>query len=157
MPSIVSSASQLTQLARRWRIGVKAYKNLFDELPREVGQVSGKLVFKDNPDLLNLAAFQECNEQWAGFQTQKDTLDLRRTVRLQILDIKAGSSGKEEKERRVQALRDGQRTTLKAHRNRLLNRGGMLNIVTTAKKPSTASNAKAFIKLCLGQFLEETE
>lgn len=152
----IADMKEMVKFGRQWRVGKLAFKDLFDDLPKEAGAVYNKFNMKEEPDLLNLIALDACNEAWAADEARRQTKALRKEVNAKIRKIRATAeypAARRRKESR--ALRRELNTKARTTREDILERGGMLASIDDADKASKAYNAKVFMVLCLGKFIDE--
>ena len=147
MPSFVSAAAELRDLAKKWRVGQRAYNDMFDVLPREEGQVYGEVRLKDTPtDPYHRYVFEDCNEQWCKQEVQRRTKNDRYAIK------QAKQSGvKKEELRAMRKLATRKQALIQ---QQLTESNGLLGKINNATKSSEAANAKAFLILCLGEYIQ---
>ena len=132
-----------------------AFKDLFDDLPKEPGAVYNEFVPKESPELLHLVALDACNEAWAVDEARRQTKALRKEVNAKIREIRAMDDYPTARKRReARSLRRELSGEARNVREDILARGGMLASIDDAVKSSQAANAKAFMILCLGRYID---
>jgi hypothetical protein len=151
----ISDLKEMQKFARQWRKGNEAFKDLFDSLPKAPDAVYNEFVLKDEPEMLHLVALDACNEAWAEDESRRQTKTLRKDTNVKIRTIRASDAPRAKQRRDTRALRRDLNAEVRSVRSDIIDRGGMLASIDDADKPSKAYNAKAFMILCLGKFIEE--
>ena len=151
----IGDLKEMTKFARQWRVGMAAFKDLFDNLPKEEGAVYNEFLLKDEPGLLHLVALDACNEAWAVDESKRQTRLLRRETNAKIKEIRRSDDPKSTQRKESRALRRDLNSEVRSIREDILDRGGMIASIDDADKASKAYNAKAFMILCLGKFIDE--
>ncbi len=151
----IADMKQMREIARQWNKGKAAFKDLFDNLPKKEGAVYNEFVLKDDPGLLHLVALDACNEAWAGAEAGRQTRLLRKETNATIRDLRDSERTKSLVRKESRALRRALNAEVRSVRGDILDRGGMLASIDDADKPSKAYNAKVFMILCLGKWIEE--
>lgn len=151
----ISDMKAMRKFARQWRMGKVAFKDLYTDLPVQEGAVYNEFVMKDEPEMLHLVALDACNEAWSVDESRRQTKVLRKETNAKIREIRESDAPKSKKRRESRALRRELNAEARSVRADILERGGMLASIDDADKPSKAYNAKVFMILCLGKFIEE--
>mgnify|MGYP001584850971 CR=1 FL=1 len=149
MPSFASASAELRLLAKKWRLGTTAFKDLLDVAPRREGEVYNKLLPRKESDALHLFALQEVNNAYARQESAKRTRDARQRI------SKAKEEGVDKKQLRQMRIEvNKQRGGIE---RQIFATGGMPGAINTATDGTKGSRSayynKLLLTLNLGEYL----
>ena len=155
MPSFTSAGAELRQLARTWRTGNRAFRELFNVLPKEPGDVYNKIVIKPSAPSSYREALLGVNDAWITSQVSKAAKPHVQAIRRQKQQLAERDLTKREITQQLKPLRQSLQQKREQLTQELKQQGGMLSQIKGATSSSVAANTKALLVLSLGQYLEE--
>ena len=155
MPSFTGAGAELRQLARVWRTGNLAFRELFDVLPKEEGQTYNKMVLNKGASERYLDALVQVDDAWIASRVNKVMRGPTQALRHERQRLVERNVPKAEITRQLRPLRKGLQERRKQLTQEIVLQGGIMAEITKAVKTSDAAKAKALLVLSLGQYLEE--
>ena len=155
MPSFTSAGAELRQLARVWRTGNLAFRELFDVLPKKPDETYNRIILKPGAPTTYQAALQGVNDAWIASQVSKTTRPRTQAIRQQRQQLEASGIPKREVTKQLRPLRKELQVNREHLTQELAQKSGIVSQIRGAKSSSDAAKAKASLVLSLGQYLEE--
>lgn len=155
MPSFTSAGAELRHLARVWRTGNLAFRELFYVLPKQPGEVYNRIALKRDAPTTHIAALQGVNDAWVASQVKKATRTRAQAIRQQRQQLAGHDIPRKDITKQLRPLRKELEGRRKLLAQEFAQKGGIVSQITEAKSSSDAAKAKALLVLSLGQYLEE--
>lgn len=155
MPSFTSAGAELRQLARVWRTGNLAFRELFHVLPKEPDEVYNRITLKSSAPTAYRTALQGVNDAWVAAQVKKATQTRAQAIRQQRRQLVERNTPTREITKQLRPLRRSLQERRSQLTQELAQKSGLVSQITGAKSSSDAAKAKALLVLSLGQYLEE--
>ena len=144
----VSDLAALQELAKTWRAGNKAFKEMFDVAIKEPAEVYNKISVREGEiDIISQLALDDCNDVWAKDEARTRTKDQAKALRV---SSREGASKVE-----VKRLRRNLRVNRKRIAEDLVEAGGIVTAINTAERPRDAFKNKVILITCLGRTVRE--
>ena len=154
-PSFTSAGSELRQLARVWRTGNQAFRELFDVLPKQPDETYNRIVLKPDASTTYREALQGVNDAWVTSQVSKATRVRAQAIRQQRQQLTERGVSSREATKQLKPLRRGLQESRERLAQELSQKSGIVSQIREAKSSSDAAKAKALLVLSLGQYIEE--
>ena len=146
MPSV--SGGELIELARTWNVGNRAFREMFELLPKEEGRSYNELVYREGEvSVIQALAMEDCNDVWSRDEARAATKESVKAIAKRKRD---GADAKE--------LRNLRRELRKERRDivdELLEADGIFGAINRSMSPREGFRNKVILITCLGRTIRE--
>lgn len=142
------SGAELRELARTWRAGNKAFREIFDVKPKAPDRPYNEVVLRPGDmELVHELALEDCNTVWSDAEARKAT-------QAQAAELserrRAGAPSAE-----LRGLRRELGAARAKLRGQLLEEGGIVGAINRTESSRDAYRNKVILVSCLGRTVRE--